>query len=1175
MAGWLVPLEKQEVAVSITDYVATLAVSSGVAVPIQFCVKKGEEYTKLPIELNLKELTVVRSGDMENQLKMEMGTYTVSVDGPYVSAGDMLRFVSAGSSCSEPSPLTFAVQNDKTTTVTIDASVTESAFEACYKFAGETEYVKYASKTLQLFVVSGVTPSKFVANVATTTVFQGVGFAVGDKVWFTRESCDAAPADAVTITDLTSVVLTVTDAAVTRMCYEFVNYKVVMVPTPIVVYTVTSVSHAKWLTTIPIPTSGFAVEGKPDTTPMTIVGSNFSPETRVKFVQNSEECTGVSTNPIQVLMVTNAGTEAQLMPVVFTVPGTYYLCIVHDPMASVYTHYPITVTVEATAIEGEVNDAKMFVLSEEPISDTETVTAEFLDFVTGEVSAVWTETVCDNYVLEASLTTGADKTVRTVSSQFTRAYSSLHLCLRLPGDYYVASRIRKVFKVFTVLESPTPFVSSTVHAIPFTLQGQNLKVDDKVAFVQSPSCAGVSSGITVNSGSVSVDLVEGVYDFYVCYQFSEFGASSAYHIIPAGSEYFKVTVYRLKAMSFTTLVQQTVTVELEGGKTLPDGVTVRVISAAGSCTSLAAGVDAVSANSQIEVTPSNDVVFDAENQVCMRMTENSPFFGFKQDVVMRFARIIPLEDPLFLLTGVGALHTFSLQASAEDQFAFVAPEASCTGALSTVSFSLVESAANFTISSGFLGRKLCYNFVDSAGFFAFEDFKTFVLPESGDKFVASEVRTVYAELSSTARIATYLLDAVAREKTEKDTILDASSALVQEDVSYSAKVMAVLYGMNYDIDGFAKKVVKEMNATMVPAFVGSYASQVSAAYSSGNSENPQKLLLQLLAEVNGDPEKMEKVLEGWRSTADKGEADVDGSSSADISFSDGSSVSFETSSSRRLADSATKKVTVNKYQCYMVDVDITEGFCYEVLIDGSTANKLDKEVRFKYDKRDKDDTHCASKADIMAVGWNEREADNNNDCSFESGRAVLTGSTFGVVTTHQPSGAQPTKINPKALSVILIMSIVIFVLLFIGLGYTLWVYVHPMEPEEVNSMWDSFEEDRRKNLEQRRAERAERKKKLIEMEEQAALSDDDDYSDSSYSDSDSGSDNGGNGDLANSMYDDLMARPEETDDDGDYNTAIRSANDSSMFAQQAAENTDIVPDTNMERDADMGEVRRE
>ena len=59
------------------------------------------------------------------------------------------------------------------------------------------------------------------------------------------------------------------------------------------------------------------------------------------------------------------------------------------------------------------------------------------------------------------------------------------------------------------------------------------------------------------------------------------------------------------------------------------------------------------------------------------------------------------------------------------------------------------------------------------------------------------------------------------------------------------------------------------------------------------------------------------------------------------------------------------------------------------------------------------------------------------------------------------------------------------------------------------------------------------------------------------------------------MYDDLMARPEETDDDGDYNTAIRSANDSSMFAQQAAENTDIVPDTNMERDADMGEVRRE
>ena len=186
-------------------------------------------------------------------------------------------------------------------------------------------------------------------------------------------------------------------------------------------------------------------------------------------------------------------------------------------------------------------------------------------------------------------------------------------------------------------------------------------------------------------------------------------------------------------------------------------------------------------------------------------------------------------------------------------------------------------------------------------------------------------------------------------------------------------------------------------------------------------------------------------------------------------------------------------------------------------------------------------------------------------------------SEFSSVKTQVDTSSYKVKkySSMNGVVVVLLILLVIFVLLFIGLGYTLWVYVHPMEPEEVNSMWDSFEEDRRKNLEQRRAERAERKKKLIEMEEQAALSDDDDYSDSSYSDSDSGSDNGGNGDLANSMYDDLMARPEETDDDGDYNTAIRSANDSSMFAQQAAENTDIVPDTNMERDADMGEVRRE
>ena len=30
-----------------------------------------------------------------------------------------------------------------------------------------------------------------------------------------------------------------------------------------------------------------------------------------------------------------------------------------------------------------------------------------------------------------------------------------------------------------------------------------------------------------------------------------------------------------------------------------------------------------------------------------------------------------------------------------------------------------------------------------------------------------------------------------------------------------------------------------------------------------------------------------------------------------------------------------------------------------------------------------------------------------------------------------------------------------------------------------------------------------------------------------------------------------------------------------MYAQNAAENTDIVPDMTMERDADIGEVRRE
>lgn len=1177
-----------EVAVRVTDYTAVLTVASGVAVPIQICMLKGEEFVRLPIELYLKELTTIRVEAMENQLKLTDGSYTVNVAGPYVGAGDMLRYVSAGSSCTEPSVLTYAVRSDMTTTLVIPQSMTVGAWEACYKFAGETEYVKYASKTLSVFIVSGVSPSMFVLNAPTTTTLSGVGFAAGDKVWFARDECGAAPANAVTVEDATAVVLTVTSAAVNRMCYEFVNFGVVMVPTPIVVFSATALSHASWLTTVPLPTAGFSVAGVADTTPLTVTGSNFSISSRVKFVMNAEGCTGVSTDPIQIVTVTESesGQTAELMPVVFSTAGVYYLCIVHDPTTSVYTHYPLTVTVKATAIETELNDAKMFVLSEEPIADEVEITADFLDLVSGEITAVWTESVCSNYVLTASIASiasGASQSARRVSSQFTRAYNSLNLCLRLPGDYFVASRVRKVFKTFTVLESPTPFVSSTVSAIPFTLQGQNLKVDDKIAFVQSAACDGVNSGITVNSGSVTVSLPENAYDFFVCYQFSEFGAASPYHLIPMGSPMgsaaFSVTVYRLDSVSFTTLVQdqtQSLALTMKGGKVLPDGVTVRVISAAGSCTSLAAGVDAVVASGRIEVTPSNDVVFDAENQVCMRMSEASPFFGFKKDVVLRFARVTPLEDPLFLLTGLEESHAFSLQASAADAFTFVPATASCDSA-NAVAFTLEEGVAKFTVAQGFNDYKLCYNFAESAGFFAFDGFRTYVLPAEESKLVAAEVATVYRKASATQTIVTYLLRAMDAEKAEKELILDASSALVQEEVSLSAKVMAVLYGMNLDINAFAVRVVKEMNATQVAPFVGSYASQVAVAYSSGNSENPQKLLLQMMASVNGDQEKMREVLEGWRSTASSAEKDVSTSDEVSLDFSDGSSVSFSpVSSSRRLAESEAVSVKVNKFQCFMIDVDITEGFCYEVLINGSTMNELEKPMRLTYDKRDKDDTHCASKADLTTVGWTEREADNNSDCFFSNGKAAIEGVRFGVVTTHKPTGAQPAKINPKALSVVLVMAIVIFVLLFIGLSYTLWVYVHPAEPVDVDSMWAGFAEERQKNLEEKRKERAERKRKLLEMENAHNLSDEEysDYSDYSYSDSDS---DGGDlsGEMVNSVYDDLMARPSEVREDGDYDTAIRSANESSMYAQNAAENTDIVPDMTMERDADIGEVRRE
>ena len=248
----------------------------------------------------------------------------------------------------------------------------------------------------------------------------------------------------------------------------------------------------------------------------------------------------------------------------------------------------------------------------------------------------------------------------------------------------------------------------------------------------------------------------------------------------------------------------------------------------------------------------------------------------------------------------------------------------------------------------------------------------------------------------------------------------------------------------------------------------------------------------------------------------------------------------------------------------MIDSDITEGYCYEVLINGSVDEKLDKAYSLTYMKRDPDDTACATKKNIQAVGWTLKESEEANECTFSNGKAILTGTSFGVVTTSTSSPVAPSQLDTTVLTVLLVVSMIIFIILFIGLGYALWVYVHPAEPVNMEEMWGGFDEDRKKNLEQKRAERLARKQKLLEME-----------ADFDSSDSDSSSDAGTVN--LDDVYNDLLPMVDEGSDEEDlhasYTEAIRTANESSMYAQQAAENTDIVQEEEMQKEEDLGEVR--
>ena len=478
-----------------------------------------------------------------------------------------------------------------------------------------------------------------------------------------------------------------------------------------------------------------------------------------------------------------------------------------------------------------------------------------------------------------------------------------------------------------------------------------------------------------------------------------------------------------------------------------------------------------------------------------------------------------------------------------------------------------EKTVLFEVATGFMNYKLCYKFTDSAGYFAYDNYGVHSLPVTGETMTQDEVEHVFKTLTKTQNIVTYLLRAttIATPKTDQTTITSAATALVTSDVKQSAKIFQVLYGMNYDFNSFAVNVVASMDADNITDFIGPYAQQVKTAYDAGNGEQPQKLLLTLVNASSGDAEKVEAILEGWRQMAESSEVEL--STDNSFQFSDGSEVTLEPlpeSTRRRMLSDTPTKVRINRFECVMIDSDITEGYCYEVLINGSVDEKLDKAYSLTYMKRDPDDTACATKKNIQAVGWTLKESEEANECTFSNGKAILTGTSFGVVTTSTSSPVAPSQLDTTVLTVLLVVSMIIFIILFIGLGYALWVYVHPAEPVNMEEMWGGFDEDRKKNLEQKRAERLARKQKLLEME-----------ADFDSSDSDSSSDAGTVN--LDDVYNDLLPMVDEGSDEEDlhasYTEAIRTANESSMYAQQAAENTDIVQEEEMQKEEDLGEVR--
>ena len=1151
---------------SVTGTIVTVSASSGVESPLHFCVLLGSDYLYMRNPtLAVKELTSLSVEGMTNALMMTQGTYTIEVDGYHVGVDDMLRFVPKNEDCSWTSLLTAPVNSYHQASIVVTTELQHSSYEACYQFKGD-EYMKYPNKTLDVYLISSVEPTRFVADVEQETVIRGLGRAVGDRIWFVESECGEIPASAIVVTSLESVMITVTNSSVHYMCYNFQAFGTVRVDIEMIVYDVTSLSHSGWLTVVPLPTSGYSSNGVEGA--MVLTGSQFSLNNHVKFVKNSESCTGVSTDPLQIVGIETVGNEqrATLSSIVFPEAGDYYLCIVHDN-SNEYLHYDLVVSVEATVVSEVRDDAEMFVLTEDPLVDNFDLTEPFLSYVSGSMSVVWTETTCANYV---NVDVSVEKTgsVLAIASTFTRTYNSLSMCLRLPGDIFVSSRIRKVFKVFTTVESPAPFMSEAQRVVSFTILGQNLKVDDRVAFISSTSdCSTVTvaDSVLVNSGSVSAVLNADVSDYKVCYQYSEFGESSAFATVGD----LVIPIFEVVDAEPKTLVQgktQTFQLMLKNSKTLPAGFVVRVVPDSESCSMATSSVSAiVSSDSSMEMTPRDDLVFERDNMVCVSRDENSPFFSFNLDVT--FARILPIEDPLLLLRSYSNRVLFSNEASLDDAFKFVGEGESCDSSSNQeVLFSLEDTTAVFTLDSGFMNHTLCYNFYQSQGYFAYDDYSVNILPveSSSETLSVEEVSHAFRVVTRDyTNIVTFFNEAMSVSYANTSLIMEGGSVTVLNDLSQSSKVMSVLRLLNIDFNLFARNVVQELETnSSIITFVDAYAHEVMTAYEAGDSDNPQSLLLMMINDFRNTPnakEKIDAIMEGWRGISESVE-----SSDGSFVFSDGSEVTLSPIVGSRRLQEATQSVKINRYECVMIDMDITEGYCYEVLIDNRVDGRLSSEMVLSYTKRDPEDTHCASKLDIISIGWELRQANVNQNCDFENGKVFVNGTSFGVVSSFVPQTPSTAEIDTTVLTVLLVLAMVIFALLFIGLAYALWVYVHPESPVDVDDLWRDFDKKRKENLENKRKERALRKQKLIQMEQQYVPDMDMDRSDEGEDEEDN----------FNDRYQAMLSPDGEIDEVTNYQMAIHSVNESGQYAQQVAENTDIFQDDEMLREPDLGEVRR-